>query len=239
MPTFRSFLRRALLPILGAGLVAASAAARAEPAPASARPQATLSAEATTEVAQDQVRITLAAEVSGATQEQVSQALNQRLGDTMQQARGHAGIEAQTGAYRIWPMNDRDGKLSEWRGRAEILLQSRDFAAASQLAADLSGHMPVVGLAFSVSESRRSAAEQKLLGQAVAAFRSRAQALARALGFADYRLKTLDLGGSGALPAPAAPRMMAMAASGSPVPLEGGREPVTVSLRGTIVLLPK
>ncbi|HEX7386265.1 MAG TPA: SIMPL domain-containing protein [Castellaniella sp.] len=204
-------------------------------------PVATLSAEASADVAQDEVQITLAAEAVGASQQQVSKSLNERLQATMKLARGHAGIEAHSGAYRIWPATDRDGKVSEWRGHAEILLQSKDFPAASQLAADLASHMPVAGLSFSVSEARRSAEEQKLLGQAVAAFQQRAQALTKALGFEGYRLKTLDLNGSGRSPVSPSPRMMAMAASAGSVavPLEGGRERVSVSLQGTVFLLPR
>ena len=223
---------------LGAVLLAGSA--HGADASDSSRPQATLSAQAVSEVAQDQVTITLAAEVSGATQEQVSQALNQRLQDALKQAGHPVGVDVHNGAYRIWPMNDRDGKLSEWRGRAEILLQSRDFDAASRLAADLGAHMPVAGLSFSVSDARRSAEEHKLLGEAVSAFRSRAQALAQALGFDRYRLKSVDLEDSGMVPVSPGPRMMrAMAADATPVPIEGGRERVSVSVRGSIFLLPK
>ncbi|CAM5194176.1 Putative secreted protein OS=Castellaniella defragrans OX=75697 GN=HNR28_002662 PE=4 SV=1 [Castellaniella defragrans] len=223
--------------------MAAPAMQPAEPLAAHAaqpsEPEATLSAQAGVEVAQDRVRITLAAELSGPTQEQVSQKLNERLQATMKQAKGHEGIDVQSGSYRIWPMNDRDGKVSEWRGHAEILLESGDFAAASRLASTLAAHMPVAGLAFSVSDERRAAEEQKLLTQAVSAFKQRAGDLAEALGFGGYRLKTLDLGGSGGVPVSPAPRMMAMAASSAAVPVEGGRERITVSIQGTVFLLPK
>ncbi|TAN27409.1 MAG: DUF541 domain-containing protein [Castellaniella sp.] len=224
--------------IVGLAILAGPArgAAAAEPS----EPQATLSAHATSEVAQDQVTVTLASEVSGATQAQVSQALNQRLQDALKRAGHPADVTVHNGAYRIWPMNDRDGKLSEWRGRAEILLQSQNFDAASRLAADLSTQMPVAGLSFSVSDARRSTEERKLLDEAVSAFKSRAQALTQALGFDRYRLKSVDLEDSGMAPVSPGPRMMrAMAADATPVPLEGGRERVSVSVRGSIFLLPK
>lgn len=204
-----------------------------------AGPLATLSAKADAEVMQDEMHVTLAAEVTGATQEEVAQALNASLKATLDQAKGHEGIDVQSGAYRIWAMNDRDGRLSEWRGRAEVLLRSRNFPAASQLAATLGAHMPVAGLTFSVSDERRAAEEQKLLSRAAAAFRARAQALARAMGFARYELKTIELGDSGFAPRPMAARMMsAAAADGAALPAEAGRESVSVSVRGTVVLLP-
>jgi predicted secreted protein len=222
------------------GLAIFAGPARGEAAAQPSEPQATLSAQAASEVAQDQVTITLAVEVSAATQAQVSQALNQRLQDALKQAGHPAGVAVHNGAYRIWPMNDRDGKLSEWRGRAEILLQSQDFDAASRLAADLSPQMPVAGLSFSVSDARRAAEERKLLDEAVSAFKSRAQAFTQALGFDHYRLKSVDLEDSGMAPVSPGPRMMrAMVADATPVPLEGGRERVSVSVRGSIFLLPK
>ncbi|MHA3903863.1 SIMPL domain-containing protein [Castellaniella sp. WN] len=206
-----------------------------------AEPRASLSAEASSEVAQDTVEITLAAELSGVSQTEVAEALNQRLDSVMKQAKGHQGIEARSGSYRIWPTTDRDGKIAEWRGQAEILLESRDFSAASKLAASLGDRMPIAGLSFSVSRERRAAEERKLLVQAVEAFKARAQALTQALGFAGYRFRTVDLGGQGAAPPAPMPRMMmgAMAADKAAAPVEGGRERVSVSVRGTIVLLPK
>src|SRR5690606_27703282 len=175
-------------------------------------PRASLNAQASTEIAQDTVQIVLAADLRADTQAKASEALNTRLDAVMAKAKGQKGIEARSGAYRIWPSTDQDGKISEWRGRAEIILKSRDFGAASQLAADLGSDMPIAGLSFSVSPEARAAAEKKLLAEAVEAFKARAQALTEALGFAAYRYDTVDLGGSGEVMYAAAPRM-AMAKS--------------------------
>ncbi|AEC22227.1 hypothetical protein PT7_3687 [Pusillimonas sp. T7-7] len=202
-------------------------------------PQATLQAEANAEIAQDTVKITLAAELSDTTQTAVADALTKTLQDTMAQAKaaakGKAGIKISSGNYRIWPMNDKDGKITNWRGRAEILLESTDFAAASELAASVSDRMPVANLSFSVSPQERAKKEEALLVEAAQAFRDRAQALTDAFGYAGYSVKEINLGGSGAR-YEAAPRMMAMAADKASVPLEGGTEMVSVSINGSIFL---
>jgi predicted secreted protein len=228
---------------LGAALVLAPLAQAGAhpdmPDPRQERPQATLAAQASAEVPQDTVQVTLAAEVSGASQAQVSDQLNARLEGVMKEAKGHSGIQARSGSYRIWPMTDRDGRVSEWRGHAEILLESQDFPAASQLAARLADRMPIAGMVFSVSRERQAAEEQKLMRQAVKAFQDRAQALTQALGFGAYRLHSVDLGGEGDAPAAPMPRMMsAMAADKIAAPIEGGNQTLSVSVRGTIVLLP-
>ncbi|MGB6243222.1 MAG: SIMPL domain-containing protein [Castellaniella sp.] len=224
----------ALAPLAHADTHDAAADARGD------RPQATLSAQASADVQQDTVQVTLAAEVSGASQAAVSDQLNTQLDAVMKQAKGHAGIDVRSGGYRIWPMSDRDGRVSEWRGQAEILLKSSDFKAASQLAASLSDRMPIAGMVFSVSRERQAAEEQKLMQQAVKAFQDRAQALTQALGFHAYRLHSVDLGGSGETPIASMPRMMmsAMAADKVAAPIEGGSQTISVSVQGTIVLLP-
>src|SRR3546814_13703368 len=61
------------------------------------------------------------------------------------------------------PMSDKDGKISNWRGRGEIFLESSDFAAASELASTLSDRMPIANLGFSVSRSEEHTSELQSL----------------------------------------------------------------------------
>ncbi len=239
--------RKSLLALM---LAVAAGAVLSLPAPAAARgdgpdgrraqaPRASLHAQASSEVAQDTVRIVLAAELRADTQAEAAEALNTRLDAAMKQVKGHAGVEARSGGYRIWPSTGQDGKIAEWRGRAEIILSSGDFAAASRLAAGLGDQMPISGISFSVSPKTRAATEQKLLAEAVEAFKARAQALTTALGFASYRYDTIDLGGSGeSVPVPMPRMMMAKAADAVAAPLEGGTETISVSVSGTIWLRP-
>lgn len=201
-------------------------------------PQASLQAQASAEVAQDTVKITLATEVSGDDQAAVTKALNAVLEQTMKDAKSNDQVKASSGNYRVWPMSDRDGKISNWRGRGEILLESSDFAAGSEVASALADRMPVTNLAFSVSPQARAKQEQELLAQAAQAFRDRAQSLSQAMGFSGYTLREIDLSGAGAQYQPAPRMMMASmdAAQKTSVPVEGGTEEITVSIRGSIFL---
>lgn len=201
-------------------------------------PQATLQAQASTEVQHDTVKIVLATEVNGKTQADVAKALNTVLEQAMKDAKSNPKVKASSGDYRIWPMNDRDGKISDWRGRGEILLESSDFAAASDIATLLSDRVPVANLVFSVSPQARAKQEQLLLAQAAQVFRDRAQSLAEAMGYSSYTLKEINLGGAGAQYQPAPRMMMASmdAAAKSSVPLEGGTEEVSVAIQGSIFL---
>ncbi|HUH88625.1 MAG TPA: SIMPL domain-containing protein [Pusillimonas sp.] len=204
-------------------------------------PQATLDAQASKEIQQDTVTITLAKELSDPSQANVVKALSEALDSVMKDAKGESKVQAHSGNYRVWPHSDDKGAVTNWRGRADIILKSTDFEAASQLAARLSDRMPIAGMGFSVAPETRARHEQELLAEAARAFQDRAQALAAAFGFESYSIKSVALGGMG-MPYQPMPRMMAMAASADEsarIPLEPGTEHVTVTMQGSIFLRSK
>lgn len=201
-------------------------------------PVATLSASSSVEVEQDMVQVTLAAQEIADSQDKVSAELNKKLNSVMQQAKGQKDVQTRSGSYRIWPTTDKDGKVAQWRGYAEIILESKNFEVTSDLAAKLSDRMPIDGIAFSVSEETQQAQEQSLLENAVKSFEMRAQALTDALGFASYTIKTINLGGSGhQLFSPMPKMMMAASADSVAAPIEGGKQTLDISIQGEIYLL--
>jgi len=236
----RKYLSGIML-LVGASVLAFSARAE-EPTDAVHEkwPQATLNAQASTVVPQDRVRITLAAEYNESSQAKVAERLSKALDSAVKQAKENAKVKDSTikvssGNYSVWPTNDKEGKISTWHGRAEVILESADFAAASELASALGDRVAIVNLNFSVSPQTRAKQEEALLADAAQAFRDRAQALAVAFGFAGYTIRNVQLGGAGAQYQPA-PRMMAMASEKVAAPLEAGSETITVSVRGSIFL---
>src|SRR5690606_26158480 len=144
-------------------------------------------------------------------------------------AKGNAAVTARSGDYRVWANTDRDGRITAWRGRAELILESKDFVAASKLASSLTQRMAISNIALSPPREAREAEAQPLTGET-----------AKAFGFSGYTVKHLDLNGGGTVTqrprayAMAAPAMMS--AKVADVPLEGGTSTVTVSVRGTVYL---
>lgn len=198
-----------------------------------------LSAQAAAEVPTDVVHVTLAAEQEGAEPAAISSALSKRAEAVIAQAKRTAGVQAESGGFTIHPSTDRNGRISTWRGRAEVVLQSRDFAAVSKLTGELASQMQVQGMSFSLSREARLATENKLAGEAVAAFRDKAQATTKLFGYNSYTIREVSLNESGVMPP--APRMygakMAMADAAAPVPIEGGKTQVTVSVNGSVQML--
>lgn len=199
-----------------------------------------LAAQAVTEVPTDVVQVTLAAEQEGAEPAAISSTLSSRTAAVLAQAKRVSGVEAQSGGFTIHPNTDRNGRISTWRGRSEVILKSRDFAAVSKLAGDLANQMQVQGIAFSLSREARHTAESKLADEAVAAFREKAQQTTKLFGYGSYTIREVSVNESGGV-IPPMPRMYAAKAMSSdaavPVPVEGGKAQVTVSVNGSVQML--
>ncbi len=196
-----------------------------------------LSAQASTEVPQDVVTITMFYEQEANDPASLTAALNQRADAASQRAKGVAGVSARSGQFSIYPSTDRDGRISAWRGRTELVLESHDFAAASKLAGDLASVMQVGNVQFSLSPEAQRAAEQKLAGQAIASFREQATAAARAFGYSSYTIRDVNVGQQGVPPRPMmmmSARAMSADAKAAPMPLEGGTSTVTVNVSGSV-----
>ncbi|MCA7956726.1 hypothetical protein C6Q21_10605 [Burkholderia multivorans] len=198
-----------------------------------------LSSQASADVPQDIIHITLFYEQQAKDPGSLTSALNQRADAALAQAKGVSGVSAHTGAFSVYPSTDRDGKISAWRGRTEVVLESRDFAAASKLAGQLSNLMQIANVEFSLSPEAQRAAEQKLTTEAIKSFRARADEAAKAFGYSSYTIRDVNVG-SGRNVQPY-PRMMAMAAApmdsakmSAPIAVEGGKATVSVTVNGSV-----
>jgi len=226
-PLTLSFVPRAAL---------AQSDARAEPAGV-----LSLSAHASADVPQDVVTITLFYEQEANDPSSLTNTLNQRADAALQRAKEAGGardVTARSGQFSVFPSTDRDGHISAWRGRTEVVLESHDFAAASKLAGELSSIMQVGNVQFSLSRDAERAAEQKLTGDAIASFREQAAAGARAFGYSGYAIREVSIGHAGAPPRPvmmmSARALSSGANAASPLSLEGGTSTVTVTVSGSV-----
>jgi predicted secreted protein len=219
-------------------LLASTAALAAEPTPPRYN-TVSLQASAQRELPNDLLSATLTVEVNDATPAAVANAVNARVDRALRSAREVEAVRAWSGSNQTFPVYTRDNQLQGWRGRGELRIESRDFAAASTLIGKLQSGMQLRGIQFSVSPEAQRAAEDALIGEAIAAFKVRAGIVQKALGGRGYKLQTLDVssGRNGPVPrlAMASPAMAAQAVA--PPALEGGVTTITVNANGTIEIL--
>ena len=204
----------------------------------------TLSADARSQVANDEMLVTLAVERDGTQLAELNAAVVAQLDAALAEAKRVEGVRARLGSIQTMPQFDRSGnRTTGWRVRGEVQLESRDLKALPALAGRLAERMQLVGVAFRLSEPRRRQEESRLLADAARAFGERASDAARAFGFSGYAIRELALGDSNA-PAPRpmfrARAEMAQMASAAvmPLPAEGGDSEVVVSVTGTVELRP-
>ena len=238
----------ALAGLLGAG----GAGAQMLPPPQNV---VSLAAEASTEVAQDLLTITLGAIREGVDAAAVQSQLRQLLDAALVEARKAqrpGQLEPRTGVFSLYPRyNPKPGagnSISGWQGRAELILEGRDIGAISQLAGRLGSLGGAPGLvvsrvAFSLSRGAREATEAEVATLAIGRFKGRAESYARQFGFGSYSLREVNVG-AGEVGAPVqvmrAVRSAAMAAPADEAqPVEAGKAVVSVTVSGSIQLSPR
>jgi len=232
-----------LRPSLLALILLVSVAATAETSQKPFFNVVTLDASATAEVPTDTLTVTLFTEEQGVDPTDLAARVNARLEQALAKAKSETGVETRSGNYQTNPLYDRANQITGWRIRAELMLESRDFKAAGALASRLQPAMKLSAMTFSLSRAAREKAESALLTEALTKYQGKAQVVARTLGFPGYTLGQVTVRSDGPVVQPVAYRGMAMAAMADaapapPVPIEGGKNAVTVSVSGSVILGP-
>ncbi|WP_116828717.1 SIMPL domain-containing protein [Pseudomonas syringae] len=202
--------------------------------------QISLRAEVNQEVQRDLMLVTLYTEAQDSDPAKLAAQITETLNKALGQARQVKDVKIRQGSRNSYPVYDDKGqKITGWRERAELRLESADFAVLSKLTGELLTDLKMGGMDFSISPSTRKTSEDALLKDAVTAFKARAQLVTEALGGTGYKLVNLNLNTSG-YPQPylRAPVMMmakSSRADSAPTPdVEAGTSQVSVAADGVI-----
>ncbi|GAB6388115.1 SIMPL domain-containing protein [Stutzerimonas marianensis] len=197
--------------------------------------QISLRAEASSEVAQDLMHVTLYTESQHEDPAQLAARTTEAMNKALQQARQAKNVRVNQGSRSSYPVYEEKGQqITAWRERAELRLESSDFASLSKLTASLMQDLKMGGMSFSVSDPIRQQNEDALLKDAVTAFRARAQLATEALGGRDYKIVSLNLNsGGGYQPEMRSVAMKHMDAMPTP-DIEAGTRQISISADGVI-----
>ena len=93
-----------------------------------------LSANASTEVPQDMLTLTLSVQRDGTeaalVQTQLTQVLDGALGEARKAVRS-GQLEVRTGGFALYPRYSTKGNIGGWQGRADLIVEGRDMPTAS------------------------------------------------------------------------------------------------------------
>lgn len=218
-------------------LTAIMSSAHAEP---TGYDQLTFQTEVKEEIQNDEVRASLYKKAQATDSKTLATTLNTSINNAMKIAKRYPTVTVSTGQQRTYPRYDKNDKIIGWTGQANIDLKSTDFAATSQLIADLQETLVMDNLNFGVSDIKKDELEQKLMTNASRAFQQQAKNLTRAWDARGYRVVNVNLNTGSNYPRPmySAMSMKAEAADAS-VPsqsFESGNSTISVTANGTIEL---
>lgn len=199
-----------------------------------------LQAEASREVSNDEMQAILFIEKSNRQPAELAAQMNQLMSQAIQTARKYPQVKVKTGSQSTYPIYDTDNrKLKEWRGRAEIQINSQDFKAASQLISELQQNFQTESISFSVSDQQRKTVENELMIEASKNFQQRAQAVSKAWNKNQYTLVNLNLNTNNYFPQPMVRSSMSKLASAEAMPVQdmsAGESKISVNANGSIQL---
>lgn len=172
--------------------------------------------------------------------QRLAERINSRLNAATAVARGYKAVKVATGALQTWPVYSDKNRLTGWRTRASLSLNSRDFAAAQKLIGELQTQMMIENVGFSVSPEARAEQENALIGEALGAFRERAALVQQGLGAKGWKVVNINLSTSGgAAERFAVYRAKAMVADAAAAPeLSAGESELRMQVNGSIQLAP-
>lgn len=195
-----------------------------------------LSAQAEREVANDTLTAVMAVDNEGTDPAALADGVNKAMREALRVAQAYRTVKTRSLNYQTWPVYDK-GRITRWRVRQELRLESREFGQATELIGKLQSTLVMTGLSVGLSPEARKQAENALVVEALAAFHERAEIVREAQKAKGYRVKELQVNASGG----AQPRMYAaqrggVAAAVAAPAVEPGASTIQVNVSGTVQL---
>ncbi|UDM39167.1 SIMPL domain-containing protein [Acinetobacter haemolyticus] len=196
-------------------------------------------AEATRQISNDEMHAVLYIERSKKQPAELSALITQLMNQAIAASKKYPQVKVETGTQSTYPVYDNDSqKLKEWRGRAEIRLESTEFKAVSQLISELQQNFQTQSIEFTVSDAKRKKVENELMVEASKNFQQRAQMLTSAWNKSSYNLVNLNLNTNNYYPQPVMMRAnmakFAGAEAADAQNVAAGESKITVNANGSI-----
>ena len=184
----------------------------------------------------DRMRATLAITAEDDNAARLADHINRTMDWALKTAKASGKIEVRTGAYRTYPVYNKE-KIRRWRGTQEMILEGTDFAALGGLIGQLQERLQVTSIDFSISPARRAAVEDELIVQALDAFKRRAELVRKNLAAKGYRIVDVSINTGGGQPVPIMMRAASLEPKSlAPPALEAGTSRLSVSVSGVVEL---
>lgn len=201
--------------------------------------RASLNVSVSEEIRADTIIATLGIKLQGKDSSKLINEVNTRVGKALKELTQFNNIKAETLDYQTKPIYQNGRQSGLYDVSQSIRIESLDFAAFSKAVQKLQSIVDLQSVSYQLSTAARTASTDRLTSDAIKRFSARANKITADLGFNDYRLVSINIGG--------APQYefrrqksrgsieMDMAAA-APV-FQAGEQSVSVSVNGTIEML--
>jgi predicted secreted protein len=237
--TLQRILEHAIAGAFAVGLAANASVAVAQVQTETQKyPLIELSAEATQSVANDLGRAQAYVELSEANPSELARHVNQKVGEVLNLAKGVPSVKVRSGGVQTYPVYSKTGsRIESWRMRSDILLESQDLPALSDLVGRLQSIAAISQLTLTPAPDTQQRALDSAMIAAIKAFRARAELAAQTLG-KPWRIKNLNLSSaSDHVPVMRAAMAKSFSAADTPAPIEAGESQIRMMASGSIELL--
>ncbi len=154
-----------------------------------------LSASAQKRVQNDIAIATLYAQEEGGDAAGLADRVNTRISEAVTLVEQHDVVQLQTSSYSTSPVY-HNNKISGWRVRQSIRLESRDMALLSDLVGQLQQTLNLQNISFAVSPELKNSTDDELINEALKVFEQRAKNITQQLGRRDFRIVDIAIGNS-------------------------------------------
>ena len=225
------FMRLLLVPLLG--LYAGTLFAVTEQ---SQYNRINLQAEASEEVNNNRMQVQLSAQAENKDPAVVAKQINTDMTWAVQFVQPHKNIKTSTGNYTIHTAYQKS-VFQHWVGQQSLILESSDIEALSTLIGHLQTRLQMKTVQFIVSPELRKNSEDKLISDALSAFKARALLIQKNMSAKSYKLVNVSVNTT---PAGYTPVMMTEMRTSSMMPspaMKSGTTELKVTVSGTIELI--
>jgi len=192
-----------------------------------------LSASAETRVENDIVLATLYAQEEGADAAQLANLVNERISEAIQLVNRHDAIVARTGSYNTSPVYNNN-KITGWRVRQTIQLESRDMKLVSTVLGELQQTLSLQDITFAVSPELKNSTDELLIAEALKVFEQRAKNITGHLGRKNYKIVEINVSTAGNRYPRRNYEFTAMASEVAPPSIVAGDQTLQVTVNGQI-----
>ena len=200
--------------------------------------------EAERQIQRDLMQVNLFYQSEGKNLSGLNKTVNARLNKAIDIAKQYPAVAIQGNARNTMVQYDSKGKQSGWLVRVELMLESKDSQALSDVINALDDTLAIENISASVSDEKLTHVENELTQAVLEKFKNKALLIQNTLQMKNYRVMDLNISAANehnyarVYYEPTAKSALTLSESASnAVPLENGKETVRMRVEGRIELL--